>query len=245
MDKILVGTIFSGIKDYAIRPWFNNICKFTYPQFDFCAVDNSKDKNYHDKVLKYFLSEKKDSSIKNLSVLHTPITNPNSEIFMADSANALRDYFLKGEYTHLLYNECDVFPPDDILELLLAYRKEIIGTLFFTGAKKTSYPMLSQINYYWDKVVAPMKGYLETFYDIGAIHQPKKILSAGLGCVLINRNIIEQFPFKADYSLRFHHDTLFTKDLWESGIPNYYVPIICRHENQTWDIQHKMIKSQS
>lgn len=241
MDKILVGTIFSNIKDYAIRPWFNNIRKFRYPQFDFCAVDNSKDPKYHRRIYHFFDNKKKESNIDKLTVLHTPRTHDKSEVFMADSANTLRDYFLQGGYTHLLYNECDVFPPDDILQILLAHRREIIGALFFTGAKKTSYPMLSQINYYWDKVVAPMKGYLETFYDIGEIHEPKEILSAGLGCVLIHRSIIEQFPFKADYSLRFHHDTLFTKDLWEAGIPNYYIPIICRHENVTWDIQRKMV----
>lgn len=241
MDKILVGTLFSNVKDYSIRPWFNNICKFSYPQFDFCAVDNSKDKSYHDRILKNFLSQKRNSNIDKLTVLHTPRQSQHSEIFMADSANTLRDYFLKGGYTHLLYNECDVFSDSDILELLLAYKKKIIGALFFTGGKKTSYPMLSQINYYWDKVRAPMKGYLETFYDMEDISTPKQVLSAGLGCVLIQRNIIEQFPFKADHTLRFHHDTLFTKDLWEAEIPNYYVPIICRHENVPWTIQRKLI----
>lgn len=239
--KILVGTLFSEVKDYAIRDWYKNVCSFTYTGFDFCAVDNSKDKKYHKKIFNYFSEHKKNSNINKITVLHTPRIDKDSEIFMAFSANELRRHFLKNDYDVLIYNECDVFPPHDIIERLLSYDKEIISALFFTGDKKTSYPMISDVNYYFNKTLIPLRGYLETFYNIGEVEIPKQVMSAGLGCALIYRNIIEQIPFKPDATLKFHHDTLFFKDVWEAGIENYYVPVMCRHENQTWDIQRKMI----
>lgn len=242
VPKILVGTIFSEVKDYVIRDWYGNVMKYTHPNFDFCAVDNSKDGEYHKKISDYFLEHKKDSNCGKVTVIHTPRTSQDSEVFMAVSANKLRDHFLEGGYTHLLYNECDVYSPPDIIERLLSHDKEIISALFFIGAKGTSYPMISTMHTYINKnPFMTTLGYIEGFYDIGEWHEPKPLINGGLGCTLISRDVLLRIPFQHDPNLEHHHDTIFARDVWESGIDNMYVPIMCRHENQPWTLQRKLI----
>lgn len=248
MDKILVGTLFSDVKDYAIRDWYKNVCKFSYSNFDVCAVDNSKDKKYHKKIFKYFSEHKIKSNIGKLTVLHTPRVHKEAEVFMAFSANELRKHFLKNDYDYLLYLECDIFPPTDILERLLSYNKQIISAIYFIGDKNASYPMCSDINFYFNEnPVIINKNYIQGFYGIGAYSHPKSLTNGGLGCLLIYKDIIKEVPFRYDTELSYdnkflhYHDVMFAKDLVKKGIQNSYAPIICRHENVSWDIQKRMI----
>lgn len=243
MERVLVGTLFSDVKDYAIRDYFKNVCKFSHPNFDFCAVDNSKDKKYHKKIFNYFSEHKKNSNIGKLTVLHAPRVHPQSEVFMAFSANELRKHFLKHNYDWLLYLECDIFPPIDILERLLCFNKPIISGLYFTGEGKTSYPMIDGKSFYLDGMRINPMGYLQGFYDIKDWLTPRPVINSGLGCSLIYKDVIERIPFRADDERIFHHDTTFAYDLVKHGIQNLYVPIICRHENQRWDVQRQMIQS--
>lgn len=240
--RILVGTIFSNVKDYAIRDYFKNVCSFTYKNFDFCAIDNSKDKKYHKKIFKYFSEHKKKSNISKLIVLHTPQMDRHSDVFMVFSSNELRKYFLNGKYDALLYLECDIHPPADIIERLLSYAKPIISAIYFTGDKMTSYPMMADAHHFiYGEPQVYIKTYLEGFFDIEECDKPKEIVSAGLGSVLMHRSVLEKISFRHHPEHIVHSDSTFAQDLFSNGITNMYVPIMCRHENQTWDIQHKMI----
>lgn len=240
--KILIGTLFSEVKDYVIRDWFKNVCKITYPNFDICLVDNSKDKKYHKKIFKYFSKHKKKSNIGKLTILHTPRTHKKSEVFMAFSANELRKYFLKSNYDWLLNLECDIFPPNDIIERLLSYNFQVIGATYFSGEKKRSFPMIMDFFIYgkqdFGNVYLP---YINGFYEMTDTFEPKPILGQGLGAVLLHRGIVEKIPFRADAMEKVHYDTKFYEDLFANNIGNRLIPIMCRHENQTWDIQNKMI----
>ena len=242
--KILVATLFSEVKNYCIKDWYkNSICKLTYPSFDFCAIDNSKDPKYHRRIYHFFDNLKKKSHIDKLTVIHTPRIHEKSEVFMADSLNALRKHFLENEYDWLVLNECDVYTPPDIIERLLSYNMQIISALYFSGDKSASYPVISGINFFFNEnPIIYVKSYIEGFYDIGEIEIPKQVLSAGLGCILIYKDILQKIPFRYDDELCNFPDSVFAKDLWDNNIQNLYVPIICRHENQLWEKQFKMIK---
>ena len=242
--RILVGTIFSEVKDYAIRDWFKTVCSFSYPNIDFCAVDNSKDKKYHKKLRNYFLDHSKKSNIGRITVLHTPRVDKRSDVFMTFSSNELRRHFLAGKYDYLLYLECDVHPPSDILERLLSYNREIISALYFIGAKDTSYPMMGNYHSYgYGDADMCMRSYIEGFYDIGEFDVPKETMTSGLGCILMQRGVMEKIKFRFDPNHKVHSDGTFAQDLWTNGIQNVYVPVMCRHENQNWHKQEKMIGS--
>lgn len=242
--KILIGTIFSDVKDYVIRDWYKNVCSFTYPGFDVCAVDNSKDKKYHKKIGNYFQTHSSKSNVQLCTVLHTPRMHRRSEVFMAFSANYLRKFFLDNNYDVLIYLESDIIPKPDIIERLLSYNKHMVSALYFTGPKIKSLPMMLDVDFYSDGPKMKIRSYLQGFYEIGELEIPKELPSAGLGCVLMYRETVQQVPFRPDETFTHHHDSTFAQDLWQKGIPNFYVPIMCDHKNQPWDIQRKMIGNQ-
>lgn len=239
--RILVGTLFSDVKDYCIKEWYENLKKLNCPAFDLCMVDNSKDKKYHKKMFKYFSERKKNSNIGKITVLHTPRIHKESEIFMAFSANALRNYFLRGGYDCLANIESDVFPKPDILERLLSYNKPVIGATYFSGAKRTSYPMIIELlgEDHTGNLTFDNPPYIKGFYEIGDTFEPKPCFGQGIGICLWHRSVIEKIPFRA--VAKTFYDSAFYVDLHNAGIQNYMVPIICRHENQIWRIQKKMI----
>lgn len=158
---------------------------------------------------------------------------------MADSLNALRKHFLENGYDWLLLNECDVYTPPDILERLLSYNMQILSALYFSGEKSYSYPVLTDVHYSFTEKVMVNHSYITGFYHLGEYNKPQKIVNAGLGLILIYKNVLKQVPFRSDRS--FYPDTMFAMDLSYNNIQNYYVPIMCRHENQIWDIQRKLI----
>lgn len=242
--RVLVGTLFSNVKDYCIRDWFKNVCQFTYRNFDLYAVDNSADKKYHKKIFNYFISRKKPDF--KISVVRTPRISKESEIFMAFSAKALRDYFLRNQYDYLFYLECDIFPPLDIIERLLAYKLPIISGMYFIGKKADSYPMINRVNEYdYGSIFhSANDNFLNVFYQIKDVWEYKPVFNCGIGCSLIHRSIIERIPFREGSGITqsLHHDSAFAEDLYRNNIQNLFVPIVCRHENQDWKVQKQMIK---
>ena len=243
VPKVLIGTLFSDVKDYCIKEWFKNVCSFTYPSFDVCLVDNSKNKKYHKKIFKYFSEHKKKSNIRKLTILHAPRTHKKSEIFMAFSANQLRKHFLQNNYDVLVNLESDVFPKVDIIEHLLSYNKLSIGATYFSGEKRRSYPMIIEliISNNEETLSYGNLPYINGFYNMGDTFEPMPCFGQGLGICLFHRSVIEKVPFRSVEST--FYDSLFYCDLYTQGINNYLVPIICKHENQLWEIQRKMIKS--
>lgn len=243
--KILIGTLFSEVKDYIIRDFFKHVSKFTYPNIEICLVDNSKDKKYHKKTFNYFSTHKKNSNIKKITVLHTPRIHKKPEVFMAFSAIELRKFFLRNKYDFLLNLECDIFPPLDIIERLLCYNHSIVGATYFSGDKSNSYLMLNNMYIYDTKgdVMVANAHYLDGFYSMGDTFSLNSQLGQGIGCVLIGRDIVEKIPFRSDPNEILHYDSIFYYDLLHNNIGNKLAPILCRHENQTWDIQHKLIGS--
>lgn len=242
MDKILIGTIFSDVKDYVIRDWFRNVCRFTHPGFDVCAIDNSKDKKYHKKVFHSFMEHVPGSPVRSLTVNHCKVNHKQSHVFMALSSQELRAHFLAHDYDWLLYLECDVFPPLDILERLLAYKKQIISAMYFVGDKDWSQPMCGDVHHFINnKPHMYVKDFLEGYYSIDEVTSPQEVVNPGLGCILLYKDLIQQVPFRYDSTFTVHNDTTFAKDLWERDLQSLQVPIMCDHDNQPWDLQNKML----
>lgn len=241
--RVLIGTLFSDVKDYAIREFFNNVRNFTYPEFDICFVDNSKDKKYHKKMFRHFNERKGKSNIKKLTVLHTPRIDERAEVFMAFSANELRNHFLRGGYDALLNLESDVISPTDIIERLLSYNLPVVGATYFSGEKSDSYPMIIEHYVYNNDFGMSIDNpsYIKGFYEMTDTFEPKRYFGEGIGCIMLSRDVVKMIPFRADPVGKAFHDSIFFYDLLANNIQNYLVPIMCRHENQIWQLQRKMI----
>jgi hypothetical protein len=166
---------------------------------------------------------------------------------IARSHNQIRDYFIKNkQYTHLLHLETDIFPPIDIIDRLLAHDKPVVAANYdvhFGGKRKLmvqlSEPYHSYVRSYR---CVPFVDEQEPLFFDGTI---KKVFHAGLGCVLIRREIVELLPFRVAKGENFMSaDTYWANDMFANNVPIMVdTNINCKHENISWMNNMAEIKS--
>ena len=112
---------------------------------------------------------------------------------LATSHELCRQYAIRHNYDYMLHLETDVFPPIDIIEKLIFQRKGVIGALYQLSDDDARCPMLNIISSDIEDYRVAIYGKYNNNLIKG---KSVKILSAGLGCVLIKRNIFLRFPFR-------------------------------------------------
>lgn len=233
--KVLVGiTIYEG-KDYVWDKFYENLRKFTYPNFEVLIVDNSSNKAYYKKLLK------KTKKHPNTKVVHVDRGGTSREA-QARSLNYIRDYFLDNNFDYFLSLESDLLPPTDIIERLISHNKLVVGCIYLIGyAHSESQPprpclfgvkpnpnggFTGTFNY------PPEEGF--GFFGNGVV----PIHGCGIGVTLIARKILERFRFWYDLNPPIKHsDVLFYMDLHNNGYVVYVdTDMIIPHYNSEWDL---------
>lgn len=231
--RVLLGCPINIVKDYCLPSWLEMIKTLSYPNYDIYLIDNSRNPNYH-KKLKYAHNVKID--------YHEP-AKKEARVYMAESIERIRQRSVKRRYDYLFILECDIFPPKQIIELLLCQRKPVIGTGYWTeSAENTRIQLLSNtmhdIYTYSSRVLSFEEAIM--FYD----GKTKPIFANGNGCILIERAVLELLTFHVDKDQPGHADTFFHNDLFHLGIENLVdTSIIPKHWNSRWsavpdDIKH-------
>ena len=146
---------------------------------------------------------------------------------IVDSRNILRDYALKNNYDYFLSLEQDVIPPRDIIPRLLGRNKKIVSGVYFklydvlitnTGKRdgivqkkgKAIMPVLFGFTKETDKmyVLRPHEVSGSKFF---------KVRAAGLGCMLIHRDVLEKVKFRKEEGNEAYDDVLFCGDAYDQG----------------------------
>jgi len=222
--KILIAAPTSTYKDYIFLEWYLHASTLTYPNYDIVVCDNSHDTNYHKKL-----------QAMGIKTFYVSPENKRCHNYVCESQNLLRDYFLAGDYDFWIILEVDQFPPRNFIEKLLTAKKDIISIPYFYGYGKASEPLL----YYFyrdkkgvfhrnEKIDLPMA---LQFMD-GSI---KQVYAAGIGCIMISRDIVEKIKFRIDPDIEGFSDTPFYIDLYNNRINNYIdTSVISRHYNSDW-----------
>lgn len=149
-------------------------------------------------------------------------------------ANILHNYqkgrraFLDGGYDALFIVESDILPPSDALEKLAACDSDLAYGLYlfrnheplgsftcnvyrYTGGPYPDQPLTTFFDEYreaWGKVI-PCSG-------------------SGLGCVLIQREVLVSTDFRGSNA---HCDTAFTDDVWRAGYSmKADMSVVCGHK---------------
>jgi|SRR3989344_7460285 len=198
--KILIGCPTADYKEYCLKEYAEAIKSLTYPSYDILLVDNSKGNTYLKEIQKLSLPVMKGPWFK--GALQRIIT----------SRNLLREHVLKNEYDYFLSLEQDVIPPKDIIENLLSHKKKVISAIYFTHnvieGKRVliplAYKLLNQ-----DLSMRPLNEN-ELFTNPGLM----QIVSAGLGCVLIHKDVLKKISFS--YENDVFDDRFFFKDCYDS-----------------------------
>ena len=226
LPKILIAIPTYEGKNYCLDAFLTNILNFSYPKskLDYYIADNSKtnaNAKYINKTygLKVFW---KDYDT-------TPIFEK-----MADSHNQLRRYFLDSDCEYMLHLESDVFPPPDVLEQLLWARKPIVNSLYqvFDGSWRTPCIALNDVkNEHHREFVFHTT--LDNFWHWYIDGKIKKTFIAGIGCSLMKRKVLDNFPFRHDANETKPPDTWFAEDLRRSGVQNWvHTGVLSFHYNR-------------
>lgn len=215
--RVLVGCPVSSHKEYCLELYANTVKNLTYTNYDILLVDNSTDDSYLRKIRSLGINAIKDQY------------QENARDRIVSSRNLLREYAIKNNYDYLLSLEQDVIPPLDIIERLLSHDKKVISGIYFARNiinGKASLIPLAYVEIPSDDELPPMRplNEYELFYSQNLV----KIVSCGLGCVLIHRDILKEIKFR--YDLNTFDDRWFCIDLFNKKIGLYCdVSVKCKH----------------
>jgi len=224
MIKVLVACPTAEVKAYCFEDWVDTVKNLTYPNYDIYMCDNSDTRDF------YIESKKKYEGIltmERISILHASSV-PQA---MAKSHEKCRERALAGGYDYLLHLESDVFPPLDIIEKLIAHKKNVVGALYHIETGDESKLMIQQIENFGS---AHRETYNLDETDLDFVNgELKRVHSCGLGCTLIHRSILEKYPFRYEKGAPVHPDSFFFGDL-DSYKEKVFVDtsILCEHENK-------------
>ncbi len=209
--KVLVGCPISDHKAYCFDRYVNGLHALTYAHKDVLLVDNSKDDTFF-----------KTIQASKIPVQHIPYLESARERLI-QSRNILRQTVLDGGYDYFLSLECDIIPPKDIIERLLAHDKKVISGVYFKP-----FSHVTESGKVIKREVLPVayKKHSEksTFVHRLTYEHVRKdavlpVAIVGLGCMLIHRSIFEEgTQFRIDPKRpEVFDDTHFCVDVREKG----------------------------
>ena len=186
-EKILVGCPVSDYHLYCTEEYLNTLKSLTYKNYDILLVDNSKEDTFFKDLIKRGINTARISF------------NENPRIRIVESRNILRQKVLEGDYDYFLSLEQDVLPPENFIESLLKHNKEVITGVYFADNIIPGKPLPELI---------PLVYVLENpeTLSMRPLNQNElwefpglmEVISAGLGCVLIHKNVLKDIKFRYD-----------------------------------------------
>ena len=236
-NKVLVAAPTSSAKDYCMLEWIEMLKGLTYPWADIYLVDNSPDPDH---VRQFW-----EQGI--FADWHNP-QGKSPVQFIAESQNKIREYFLDGDYTHLMFIESDVFTPPNIIEYFLWRPLPLVSAMYFVGEGTKTSLQLQIIEDKFRFRRTRLMNLDENFAFIDGTQ--KEVFACGLGCVLIQREIIKQvgFKYRPSKSVDSAHfstfsDTYFYSDLTDLGVPVFVdTSITVQHKRKDWDSNIGLMK---
>jgi hypothetical protein len=221
--KILLAAPTSTYKDYIFLEWYLHASTLTYSNYDLLIVNNSRDKTYHEKLKKM-----------GINTLWVNPEGKSCKDYVCESQNMLRDYFLEHDYDYYFSLEVDIFPPRNVIEKLLCAKKQLISAPYFYDFGKKSKPLLYCFSQDKNKIYHNYQVDLLQSLEVcnGDVVQ---VYAAGIGCMLIERAVMEKIKFRIDPKIDAFSDTPFYIDLYNNKIFNYIdTSMICKHYNSDW-----------
>ena len=230
-SKVLVGCPTSDYHAYCLDEYAQVIKNLTYDNYNVLLVDNSKDENYFKKI-----------KSKGLKVIRGKYLGGARDRIIA-SRNMLREIALKKGYDYLLSLEQDVIPPKDIIERMLGHNKKIICGVYFAHnvMLDNSIKLIPLVYTLTDKKTLTMNP-----LDESALWSNKllRVISCGMGCVLIHKDVLKEITFRYNKTTRAHDDRWFCIDAYYKKFEMFCdTSIKCKHliENRPWkwkDLQY-------
>ncbi|MBM3199757.1 hypothetical protein FJZ53_02380 [Candidatus Woesearchaeota archaeon] len=213
--KILVGCPTSFHKEYCLDKYAEGIKALTYKNFDVLLVDNSKDNTYFEKIKK-----------TGLPVIKGPWFEGAMDRIIT-SRNILRQKALDKGYDYFFSLEQDVVTPPDVLERMIKHKKKIVTGVYFAHNTMPdgSAPLIPLVYKMVDEKTLAMAPINEEEFNSNKLIE---VVSAGLGCVLIHRDILKEVTFR--YENKVFDDRFFFIDCYRKGFKVFCdTSVKCKH----------------
>lgn len=219
--KILVGCPTSNHKGYCLKEYVDSVKNLSYNNYDVLIVDNSETDEYYNKIKSF-----------GVKVIRSKF-HENARDRIVESRNLLRNYVLDNNYDYFLSLEQDIIPPRNVIERLLAHKKDVVsGVYFAVNFFKGKNRLMPLVWVDFDEKTKRM------FYVDSArlwSNDLFEISASGLGCMLIHKDVLKDTEFRYVKGDEGFDDVWFCKDLREKGIKIYCdTSLKCRHLIKDW-----------
>ncbi len=227
--RILIATPTCNLYEYCLKKYSEAISSLTYQNYDILIADNSPDDSYIEKL--------KNLGLKAIKTPH----HQKARDRIVTARNALRQYALSNNYDCLLSLEQDVIPPKDVIETLLKANQKIVSGLYFNLNNQYEFPNLPAGSielplayklFSKEESKKPLKEQLLRRLTKEEVLTKKKILlrMAGLGCILIHKDVLKAIKFDYYPELMASDDRHFSDKAAENNIPIILdTSVICLH----------------
>jgi len=212
---------------------------------------------------------KKRWGFKGLQVInYNPKPGEKGIDILLNKSNLLRNWFLKGDYTHFFSIESDIIPPVNVLNQLLSREKDIVSGMYFIHTQEYKIMKLEDIlnsrnqDVQWQAIKGAMSqgigaaivirqkqiptvwvidgtrsrlAELNDFFPLGGL---KRVYSAGMGCLLARREVVEDIEFKVNYGSAQNQftDFCFHAEAYDLGYEAFVdTGIWCKHLHKDFD----------
>jgi hypothetical protein len=228
--KVLLASPINIVKEYCLYDWLEMLRALTYKNLDIFLIDNSPSPEFAKKINKLGFN----------CAWENPRTREIRYVMCASNERT-RVKFLAGDYTHFFSLECDIFPPKDIIEKLLAHDLDVVGTTFFTYQGYESRLQLRTNYLFLQDNTTHTRKYKVRYLSWGEAQlfmdgKVKYMYENGMGCKLLKRWVMEKIVFRIDPLDTGFADSFFSQDLWRNQIDNMVdTSIIPKHRNSNWN----------
>lgn len=237
--KVLVGiTTYKG-KDYMMENCYKAVRAFNYPSdcYSVLIVDNTADGGRYARQLKRRGMRQ---------VVHID-RGENSRVALARSQNYIRQHAIDGGYDYVLFVESDLLPDPDALLRLMLHAKPVVGSWYLIG-HDVKLPCIF-LNHHLGafngtrqvgiRLEDEGRKRLPNFQEAQDWWQSglRECHGCGLGCTLVDIEIIKKYPFWTDP--RFdnkHSDVYWYMNLTNDGYRIYVdTDVNIPHFPSKWD----------
>jgi GT2 family glycosyltransferase len=223
--KVLVCAPQHDSKNYAFDLWWERVKNLTYPNYQVYLADNSS-------------TEENTKAIEALGIKAEWVKPLEEGLYftMAAAHNKCREYALNNGFDYILHLETDVIPPMDVIERLMKNKKKVCAGMYdiFYGSSRK---LMVQLSEPFDRTIRAYRTveFLEESEPLFMTGGVEKVFHAGLGCVLIRKDVLAAVEFRAEAGVDYHPDTWFANDCFQLKIPIFVdTTVMCEHHNQTW-----------
>jgi GT2 family glycosyltransferase len=212
--KVFLNCPTHEVKEYCLIEYGEAVKALTYPHLQILLGDNSPTDDYSKQIQQFALP-----------VIRTLSAETARERIIT-ARNILREAFQKSDCEYFFSLEQDVLPPPDTIQRLLSHKKKIISGIYL-NPYETEEGLKAQPVLWKDAGQGKMQKFTKE-----ELRQPQliEVKAAGLGCILIHREVLEKLQFRYDREVEAFDDVFFCKDARTAGYQLYAdTSVKCKH----------------